>query len=61
MTFSNRPVPGTKKKGQAFQWLEKAYQIRDPYLRLLKVDPRLDPLRSDLRFQDLLKRMKFPP
>jgi tetratricopeptide (TPR) repeat protein len=49
------------EKDQAFQWLEKAYQMRDPWLRWVKVDPRLDPLRSDLRFQDLLKRMKFPP
>jgi eukaryotic-like serine/threonine-protein kinase len=41
----------------ALQWLEKAYQDRDFYLIYLKVDPRLDPLRGDVRFTDLLRRV----
>ena len=49
------------EKDQAFEWLEKAYEQRDSSLIFLKVDPRLDPLRSDPRFQDLLRRMNFPP
>ena len=49
------------EKDQAIQWLEKAYE--DPYgdLVWLKVSPRMDRLRSDPRFQDLLRRMNFPP
>ena len=47
---------------QAFAWLEKAYRARYYGLVLsLKVDPGLDPLRSDPRFRDLLRRMNFPP
>ena len=47
--------------GQAIAWLEKAYQERDSGLVYLKMDPRYDPLRSDPRFQDLLRRLHFPP
>ena len=45
---------------QAFHWLETAYRERDNWMLLLKVDPSLDALRSDPRFQDLLRRMDFP-
>jgi serine/threonine-protein kinase len=41
----------------ALEWLEKAYQERDFYLIYLKVDPRLDPLRGDAHFKDLLRRV----
>jgi TolB-like protein/DNA-binding winged helix-turn-helix (wHTH) protein/Tfp pilus assembly protein PilF len=43
----------------AFAWLEKAYAERSgmPYLR---TQPAFDPLRSDPRFQHLLRRMNFP-
>jgi serine/threonine protein kinase/TolB-like protein/Tfp pilus assembly protein PilF len=47
--------------GRALQWLEKAYQERDSELLWLKVDPGSNRLRSDPRFQDLLRRMNFPP
>jgi len=46
---------------QASAWLEKAYEERTYILIMLKVDPRNDPLRSDPRFQNLLRRMNFPP
>jgi TolB-like protein/Tfp pilus assembly protein PilF len=51
---------GLGDKDRAFEWLEKAYQVHDKGLIYLKVDPPLDPLRSDPRFQDLLRRMNFP-
>ncbi len=52
---------GLGEKDQAFSYLEKAYEDRDYYLTLLQIKPRFDPLRSDPRFQDLLRRMNFPP
>jgi TolB-like protein/DNA-binding winged helix-turn-helix (wHTH) protein/Flp pilus assembly protein TadD len=45
---------------EACMWLEKAYEDRADGLYNLKVNPRFDPLRSDPRFQDLLRRMNFP-
>jgi len=49
------------EKDEAFKWLEKAYEGRTGYMVYLRLDFRLDPLRSDPRFQDLLRRMNFPP
>jgi TolB-like protein/Flp pilus assembly protein TadD len=47
-------------KNKAFEWLEKAYAERNPMLAFLKVEPMLDPLRSDPRYADLLRRINFP-
>ena len=49
------------QKDKAFEYLEKAYQERSPDLPyFLRADLRMDSLRSDPRFQDLLRRMNFP-
>jgi eukaryotic-like serine/threonine-protein kinase len=48
---------GLGNHDQAFFWLEKAYQDRSNYMAWLKVYPLLDPLRSDPRFDDLLRRI----
>ena len=48
---------GLGDKDKAFEWLEKAYQERSNYVAYLKVFPIADPLRSDPRFADLLRRV----
>jgi tetratricopeptide (TPR) repeat protein len=71
MTGGNRPADlpsyvaatlhaALDEKDKAFAELDKAYEKRESYLAMLKVDPRLDPLRDDPRFQDLLIKVGFP-
>src|SRR5581483_10015795 len=48
------------RKDEALRCLESAYQERASFLAFMKIDPRLDPLRQDPCFQDLLRRMNFP-
>jgi TolB-like protein/DNA-binding winged helix-turn-helix (wHTH) protein/Flp pilus assembly protein TadD len=47
--------------GQAVAWLEKSYQQHYCYMVQLKTFRIWDPVRSDPRFQNLLRRMNFPP
>ena len=49
---------GLGDKDQAMIWLDKAYQARFNPSILLR--PTFDPLRSDTRFQDLLRRIGLP-
>ncbi len=51
---------GLDNKDEAFAWLEKAFADRISDLVYLQTDPLLDPLRSDPRFQVLVRRMGFP-
>jgi TolB-like protein len=48
---------GLGKKKEAFKWLEESYNAHDVGLIYLKIDPCLDPLRSDPRFDDLVRRV----
>ena len=47
---------GLRNNDQAFAWLEKAYQERSNHIAFFKVNPTVDPLRSDPRFGELLRR-----
>ena len=48
------------QKDKAFAELNKAYENRISSLCWLKVEPQLDSLRSDPRYQQLLQKMGFP-
>jgi len=48
------------ESNEAFVWLEKAYQERDPQLTYLKAGRRFEPLREDPRFGLLLRRIGLP-
>jgi len=52
---------GLDDKDHAFEWLEKAFAERSAGLIYLKVEPMFDPVRSDPRFHDLLRRVGFAP
>jgi len=47
-------------RNHAFEWLEKAYSEHSPDLVGLKTEPRLDPVRADARFSDLVRRVGLP-
>ncbi len=48
------------EKDNAVEWLQKGYDQHDHFIHQIKVEPMWDPLRSDPRFQALLRKMNFP-
>ncbi len=52
---------GLGEKQQALDWLEKAYEERSSFLIYMTWEPRLDPLRHEPRFQEIVRRVGFPP
>ena len=51
---------GLQENDETFSWLQRAFEQRSLWLGYLNVEPQLDPLRSDPRFQDLLRRLGLP-
>jgi hypothetical protein len=51
---------GLGERHLAIASLEQGYTNRDQWMMFLKADPRWDDPRSDLRFQDLIRRVGLP-
>jgi eukaryotic-like serine/threonine-protein kinase len=51
----------TGDKDKALDWIEKAYDERSPTATALLVDPRFNTLRSEPRYQAVLRRMGLAP
>jgi len=47
------------ENAKALDWLERAYEQRDGTLVWIKVHPRMDGLRAEPRFRELLSKMKL--
>ena len=47
------------EKERALDWLETAYADRSTWMNLAKVNPELDPVRAEPRFQSLLRKLRL--
>jgi serine/threonine protein kinase/Tfp pilus assembly protein PilF len=45
---------------RAFEWLERAYAERAPWLVMLRIDPDFEGIRRDARFEALARRVGLP-
>jgi serine/threonine-protein kinase len=52
---------GLADKEQTIFWLKKGYEERNEDMIYMKIEPVLDPIRSDPRFQELIRSVGFPP
>ena len=51
---------GLGDKDEAYRWLERALDERSAWMVYLNIDPRLDELRSESRFKDLVRKVALP-
>jgi len=52
---------GLGDKDHTFEWLNKAYEERFTRLAYIRQEGFWDPLRSDPRYTELIRKMGFPP
>jgi hypothetical protein len=48
---------GLGENDEALSWMEQGYKEQSNILQWLKVHPYFDPIRSDPRFKDLIRRV----
>jgi TolB-like protein/tetratricopeptide (TPR) repeat protein len=51
---------GLGENDEAFSWLEKSYNERSWWMMFLKMDPIMEPLHTDPRYSEMIKRIGFP-
>jgi hypothetical protein len=49
------------ERDRAFEWLEKSYAERSPWMAYIKTDPQFEGFRAEPRFARLLERIGFQP
>jgi hypothetical protein len=47
------------ERDRAFEWMDRAYEDRRGWLAYLKIEPMLDGVRDDPRFNRLLQRLRL--
>jgi len=52
---------GLGERDEAIEQLNRAYEDRSGFIIYLGVEPQFDPLRSDPRYTELLRRMNLSP
>ncbi|MGA7293249.1 MAG: protein kinase [Terriglobales bacterium] len=52
---------GLADKEQTVSWLNRGYEEKNDDMIYMKIEPALDPFRSDPRIQDLIRHVGFPP
>jgi len=52
---------GLNEKDQALAYLERSLQEREVQITFIKIDTRWDELRTDPRFQEIMRRVGLPP
>ena len=50
---------GLNDTERIFHWLEKSFEEKAPFMCYLKVDPRFNKIRSDKKFNEMLKKVGF--
>ncbi len=58
--FLAQIASGKNDKVKAFDWLDKAYQLRETEMVWLKIEPQFQSLKSDIRYSELLTKVGFP-
>lgn len=55
--FVSRIYLALNDRNAAFMWLDRAFQVKSPFMISLMTEPKWEPLRGDQRFLEIIRRM----